>query len=404
MPIVPRMRTRHSARTDVGRVRDHNEDCHLVDPDLRLFVVADGMGGRAAGEIASQLAVEAVKDHVEEARDVVQGFDLGTDVAAAVARIVGEAVLAAAKSVFGASLLEADRRGMGTTLSVLLISGNRAFVSHVGDSRVYLVRAGRATQITRDHSLVDEMVLAGHLTREEADSPELERLRCVLARAVGVANDVAVDVLDFEVLPGDQFLLCSDGLTHYIDEDEIASHLLGNLDASVDKFVALACERGGHDNITAVAVRCESTEPEDMERLRTYERRSQMLSAVPLLHGLDPREFLHVLLAAESVDAMPGSVVLREDQPIPALFVVLEGRIRLARAGDLGEELGPGRWFGDAALVDRWVSAPTAIAVDRCKLVRLTRDALVGVSRREPEIAPKVVAAFAKCAAERLRR
>lgn len=399
------MRTRHAARTDVGRVRDHNEDRHLVDPALGLFVVADGMGGRAAGEIASQLAVEAVHDLVAGRRDATDALvdgRAGTKFDD-IAKMVGESVTSAAQTVFGASLVEADRRGMGTTLTVLLIAGDRAFVAHVGDSRAYLVRGGRATQLTRDHSLVDELVLAGHITREEAGNPELDRLRCVLARAVGVANEVNVDVLHLEVLPGDQFLLCSDGLSHYIDEHEIASQLLGDLDASVDRFVTLACDRGGHDNITALAVRCESTDPLDVDRLRSYERRSAALSRVPLFQSLDPREFLHVLLAAETLEVAPGTIVLREDQPIPALFVVLDGRVRLAREGTPADEAGPGRWFGDASLVDRWVAAPTALAVEPTRLLRLTRDALIAVSRREPEIAPKIVSAFARLAAERLK-
>lgn len=398
------MRYRYSARTDVGRVREHNEDSHLVDADLGLVVVADGMGGRAAGEVASRMAVQAVREHVEGGRALVEACaaaNLGSrtdERADAVAKLLGESVVLAAQAVFGASLAESGQRGMGTTLTTLVLAGDRAFIAHVGDSRAYLVRQGQATQLTRDHSLVDELVLAGQLTREEARSPELERLRCVLARAVGVANEVAVDVQHFEVLPGDHFMLCSDGLTHYLDDVEIAAQLLGNLDASVEKFVSLACERGGHDNITAAAVRCESSDKTDLERLRDFDRRAAALSRVPVLQGLDPREFLHVILAAETVVAEPGTTVLREDSAIPALFVVHEGKVRLSREGRVIGDAGPGAWFGDAALVDRWISAPTAVAADRTRLVRITRESLVAVSRREPEIAPKIVATFARLA------
>ncbi|MCE9636525.1 MAG: protein phosphatase 2C domain-containing protein [Planctomycetes bacterium] len=399
------MRIRPAVHTDVGRVREHNEDNHLVAPELGLFIVADGMGGRAAGEVASHLAVQAVRDYVVAHRDRVDAFTAGESGAPAseIVRVLADSVLAAARSVFGASLAESDRRGMGTTLTALLIANDRAFVAHVGDSRAYLVRNGRATQITRDHSLVDELVLAGQLTREESKAPELERLRCVLARAVGVANDVAVDAMDLEAVPGDQFLLCSDGLSHYVQEDEIAALLLGDLHASVERFVQLACARGGHDNITALAVRCESAEPADMDRLRVSEQKSRALAAVPVLQALDPREFLQVVLASETIEATAGTIVMREDQPIPALFVVLEGRIRLARGGQPIDDAPAGTWFGEAALVDRWVAAPTAIAVEHTLLARLTRDALMAVARREPEIAPKIVAAFARDAAERVR-
>jgi CRP/FNR family transcriptional regulator, cyclic AMP receptor protein len=172
----------------------------------------------------------------------------------------------------------------------------------------------------------------------------------------------------------------------------------------VERFVHLACERGGHDNVTALAVRCESTDAADVERLRVYERRSAALSRVPLFQALEPREFLHVLLAAETIEAEPGTILLREDQPLPALFIVLEGRVRLAREGAPVDEAVAGRWFGEAALVDRWVAAPTALAVERSCLLRLTREALIAVSRREPEIAPKIVSVFARLTAERLRQ
>jgi serine/threonine protein phosphatase PrpC len=405
MPILlTGMRIRHAERTDVGRVREHNEDHSLADPDLRLFVVADGMGGRAAGEVASQLAVAAVRDHVTQGRAILDAFARGGGATATdVAQLLTQSAIAATQRVFAAAQEEETRRGMGTTLTTLLLAGDRAFVAHVGDSRAALLRGGRAYQLTRDHSLIDELILSGHITREESRSPELDRLRCVLARAVGVSNEVAVDVLDLEILPGDQFLLCSDGLCQYVQGEEIAALLSGGIEAAADRLVEMACERGGHDNITVVAVRLESSHPADAERLRLFDRKATALATIPMFRDLSPHEHMHVALAAETIEAAPGTILVREDQPVPALFILLEGRIRLAREGSPGGEVGPGGWFGDASLVDRWVSAPTALAVEPARLVRVTRDSLVAVSRREPEIASKVVSGFARSAAERLR-
>jgi serine/threonine protein phosphatase PrpC len=351
------------------------------------------------------MAVAAVREFVAVRRDVLHAHaaNAGATPAAEVARLLGDAVSAAGRAVFSASTTEAERRGMGTTLTALLICADRAFLAHVGDSRAYLVRGGRATQMTRDHSLIEELVLAGQITREESRQPELDRLRCVLARAVGVASDVAVDVLDLELLPGDQFLLCSDGLSHYMPEEEICAVLLGGLEAAVERLIRTANERGGHDNITAVAIRCESSDPVDVDRLRTHDRKAAALAGVPLLRALDPRELLHIAVVADTLEFDPGAVVMREDQPIPALFVVMEGRVRLSRNGRPTGEIGPGGYIGDSALVDRWIAAPTAVAVQRSRLARLTRDTLIAVSRREPEVSSKIVTAFARGAAERLR-
>jgi PPM family protein phosphatase len=399
------MRFQHAALTDVGRVRDHNEDTLLADPGLGLYIVADGMGGRAAGEVASQMAVAAIRQHLATRTDVLVGHatNPGATPPAEVARLLGDAVAAASREVYAASMTEADRRGMGTTVTALLVSADRAFLAHVGDSRAYLVRGGRATQMSRDHSLIEELVLAGQITREESKSAELDRLRCVLARAIGVASEVSVDVLDFELLPGDQILLCSDGLTHYVTEEEISAVMLGGLTASVERLVRSACDRGGHDNVTAVALRCESSDPLDVDRLRIHDKKAAALAGVPLLRSLDPRELVHVSVVADTLEFDTGATIMREDQPIPALFVVIEGRIRLARNGRAGVEIGPGGYIGDAALVDRWISAPTAVAVQRSRLARLTRDALISVARREPEVSSKIVTAFARETAERLR-
>ncbi len=241
--------------TDVGVVRDHNEDSAHVDPQSQFFIVADGMGGHAAGEVASAMAVDTVKKTLEVQRARVNAFAKGPteDGRRELVQLLQSAVLAAHQAVFQRGQREADKQGMGTTLDVLLIAGSEAFVAHVGDSRTYLIRDGRASQITTDHTVAEVLVIEGKLTIEEA---QVSPLRTILVNAIGVSADVGVEMAHLQLRPADRLLLCSDGLHDYfLAETEIAERLsVGDPRASLFDMVELAKERGGHDNITGVII------------------------------------------------------------------------------------------------------------------------------------------------------
>ncbi len=241
--------------TDVGVVRDHNEDSAHVDSLQRFFIVADGMGGHAAGEVASAMAVETVRATLESATSIIDGFAARpTDNARrALVQLLQSAVLAAHQSVYQRGNKEADKTGMGTTLDVLLIAGHEAFVAHVGDSRTYLIRDGKAAQLTTDHTVAEVLVIEGKLTIEEA---LVSPYRTVLVNAIGVAADVGVEMAHLQLRKGDRLLLCSDGLHDYfLAEQEIADMITaGDARDGLGQMVELAKERGGHDNITGVAI------------------------------------------------------------------------------------------------------------------------------------------------------
>ncbi|HUQ07140.1 MAG TPA: protein phosphatase 2C domain-containing protein [Kofleriaceae bacterium] len=241
--------------TDVGVVRDHNEDSAHVDSLQRFFIVADGMGGHAAGEVASAMAVETVKTTLESATSIIDGFTARpTDNARrALVQLLQSAVLAAHQSVYQRGTKESDKAGMGTTLDVLLIAGQEAFVAHVGDSRTYLIRDGKAAQLTTDHTVAEVLVIEGKLTIEEA---LVSPYRTVLVNAIGVAADVGVEMAHLQLKRGDRLLLCSDGLHDYfLAEQEIADMITaGEARSGLANMVELAKERGGHDNITGVAI------------------------------------------------------------------------------------------------------------------------------------------------------
>jgi serine/threonine protein phosphatase PrpC len=241
--------------TDVGVVRDHNEDSAFSAPELGFFIVADGMGGHAAGEVASAMAVETVKKTLEAAKSEIDAFKAGPSDAGrrALVQLLQSAVLSAHQAVYQRGQAESDKQGMGTTLDVVLVAGGEAFVAHVGDSRTYLVREGRSSQITTDHTVAEVLVIEGKLTIEEA---QVSPLRTILVNAIGVSADVGVEMAHVTLKRGDRILLCSDGLHDYFPvEEEIAQRISAEkVGESLAEMVELAKTRGGHDNITGVAV------------------------------------------------------------------------------------------------------------------------------------------------------
>jgi PPM family protein phosphatase len=221
--------------TDTGRKRRHNEDAFVVQPPL--FAVADGMGGAQAGEIASQLAAEAVAAE--------SGDDSGIERVTAI-------VQAANRRVFERAHEESGLSGMGTTITVALLEDEAVSIGHVGDSRAYLIRDGSLRQLTEDHSLVAELQRSGKLSAEEAvHHPQ----RSVITRALGTDPDVDVDTYTVEPQPGDLFLLCSDGLTSMVEEEHILRVVekhRSDLQTAARALVSSANKGGGEDNITVV--------------------------------------------------------------------------------------------------------------------------------------------------------
>lgn len=231
------------SHTEVGHVRDHNEDAVRVDPELRLFAVADGMGGHQAGERASYLAIRELFDYVE-----YRAGGSKDECLRAAFKVANEAI-------FRESLAVRERRGMGTTMTALWLTDAEYWIGHVGDSRAWIVRDGVCRQITHDHSVMGEQLRQGLITPEQALT---HPLRNVLTRSLGNMPSVEVDVFRGEVVPGDVFVLGSDGMTRALDEPAIGRKVAASpgAQATAAELVRFACEEDGTDNVSVVVVGC----------------------------------------------------------------------------------------------------------------------------------------------------
>ena len=242
--------------TDVGRVRSNNEDCFRIVTPLNLYVLADGMGGEAHGEIASALAVETVVKHCLDAEANPAAKVLGQVQPgwSAETKRLSTALHLANRNICKSAEEHPEQRGMGATLTAAWIDGSKLSIAHVGDSRAYLLRGGSLLQLTRDHSLVAEQVRQGVLTAAEAEESDMQS---VLLRALGAQPEIEVDAEEHVLFPRDVLLLCSDGLTRVVTEPEIAGVLQAETDPvrGAEELVGIANERGGPDNITVVIAR-----------------------------------------------------------------------------------------------------------------------------------------------------
>jgi protein phosphatase len=254
MADAPKTSPAASGASDVGRRREKNEDAYLVDLDLGLFVVADGMGGHAGGDTASQLATATVQQYLRDVRtEEPEAFEPAPLDETPLGARLREAVETASRAIFRTAQADPALAGMGTTLTAVLVQDDRVLLAHVGDSRCYLVRDGRIVQLSEDHSLVNEQVKAGAITAEEART---SRLRNVITRSVGYEEEVTVDLVRVSARPGDRLVLCCDGLTNLVADDEILQ-IVERFDLSdaPRRLIRLANARGGDDNITVVVVR-----------------------------------------------------------------------------------------------------------------------------------------------------
>jgi protein phosphatase len=242
--------------TDPGMVRSHNEDAVAADPANGLAVLADGMGGYNAGEVASGMATTLITTEIQQLLAKVKPYDIDPESNKIIAgQLVREQVMKANASIYHAAQSQPQYAGMGTTLVVCLFYDNKALVAHLGDSRLYRMRDATLKQITRDHSLLQEQIDSGLITAEQAKHAQHKNL---VTKALGIDPTVEPEIREYETRPGDIYLLCSDGLCDMVADEDISMTLeaLGaNLKLAAQQLVQMANDNGGKDNVSVILVR-----------------------------------------------------------------------------------------------------------------------------------------------------
>ena len=392
---------RFYAATDVGRLRDHNEDNYLVDKKLSLFVVADGMGGHAAGEVASALAVRIIHEELKKEAGAIEEAAPHIRGTKQILVILEHAVQKACARIHEEAKADVNKRGMGTTLSALLIAGSHGFIAHVGDSRIYLLRDGRIQQVTEDHTVYNELVKRGKLTKDQIEKVAQKN---AITRAVGVYERVEVDTLFIEVLPGDQFLLASDGLHGYIAHTAELEPYFDeeNGQTAADGLIELANKKGGKDNITAVLVRLGEGDAKDSVRARRLALKRDVLVKMPLFSRLQERELLRIMQVAEVLAFEADQVVFSEGDRGDELFIVLSGAVEISRMGSVLSEAGAGDHIGEMALIRSMPRSATVKATEASELIALRRSDFFEILRKEHEMAVKLLWQFLGVLADRL--
>jgi serine/threonine protein phosphatase PrpC/CRP-like cAMP-binding protein len=392
-----------AVRTDVGRVRDHNEDRPLVDEALGLYLVCDGMGGHAAGEVASELASRTVQETIRAAAGADSGEGLSPEAAARIEAVMRSALENANARVHELGQQDPAKVGAGTTCTALLVRDGRGYLGHVGDSRAYLKRQGSLHRLSADHCIIEEQVRGG-VPREEA-----EKMFPVnaLTRAIGPHASVLVDTLVFDVLPGDTFLLCSDGLYEYFpaESDELSPLLDEKVPQIAELLIALANERGGGDNITAVTLRIHAdaaATATEAERTSRVQEDLAALVRMQLFNDMSYPELLEIADGLEIETVEEGTAIVTEGETSDNLYVISGGGVKVERADQIIAELGPGDHFGEMAVLTSRPRAATVRATEETRLLALPRQAIYSLFARRPAIGMKFLWTLAQVQSIRL--
>jgi serine/threonine protein phosphatase PrpC len=392
---IPRFdfRVDYAGTSDVGKIRKNNEDALAILPDLALFGVADGMGGHAAGEVASRLALETVASVMreKEARRVLDKFPKDPTLEAR------HAMFALLRRIFqranDAVRAEADARqetaGMGTTLDIALLLRDRAFVAHTGDGRVYLARSSAVIQLTHDHALFESLVAAGTMRHTPRAAGDARRRRNPLVNAIGISKDVSVDTCFVELTRGDRLLLCSDGVHSEIESETLLGQLLrtGSAEDGANALVSYALRKGGRDNATALVIEvCERfvARPTPDGEPSSGPVSSDILVArhSALLEDLPIASVLAALAAAVEVE-------IAKDQKVPRLvasdwvcYIIVSGQVKMPD----GRVLGPSGLLFVESLMGVAREGELPMVIENARLMRLRADDFAEVCEQDVEL------------------
>jgi PPM family protein phosphatase len=383
--ILPRFdyRIDFASATDVGLVRQNNEDRLLCCPELALFGLADGMGGHAAGEVAAQIAVDTVRAELlrTPATAILNGYvaDPNIEARREVFALLRRVTEAAHHAVLEARRKEPSYEGMGTTLDFVLLAHSRAFFAHAGDSRAYLVRPTATVQLTQDHALYETLRAAGTPT------PPRKPRRNPLVNAIGLAATVSVDTLFVDLARGDRILLCTDGVHNAIDSEASLSRFCGkgSPEEVAAGLIKHARDRGGHDNASVIVLDIRDRFVRRADDAGPSARDLSILSACPLLSGMPPAAVLGALAAGVEVEVATGDRIPRDVASDLVAYLVLDGVVELPD----GRRIGPSGLLFAESLVGARRKGELPVAGGRTRLIRIRNDDFAEVCEHDAELA-----------------
>lgn len=390
--------------TDKGNHRQSNQDSYIADDTLGLYVVCDGMGGRAGGETASALAVEAVRSFISEKRDdIVRSLEQSNDRFGA-CDLVRKAVNRACQAVFEKAEQTPELKGMGTTLTMLVVGRTTGVLAHVGDSRAYVVRGGVVHQLSKDHTVVQEMIDKGILPADNAeDSPFAH----VLSRAVGTQPLTQVDTLAIDILQNDSFLLCSDGLTQVVDIGTELGEFLESCppEKLAKTLVDTANARDTSDNSTALLVSTHvSSEDAAIEEERSNEvlLRIEALQGVFLFRDLSLEELSRVVNRAYVTTLEKGEALFRQGELDDSLYIVLDGELAVQRGDEQVAVIRRGNHVGEMSMLTSTPRSANVSALRKCRLLNIERKDFEAILLAHPTTGVRLLTALSRELSSRL--
>lgn len=405
------MKCKHSSASQAGSSKATNQDAYLVDDRLSIHLVCDGMGGHRGGETAAQLACNTTLNYLRKHQEAILGFAAGTESKETLVDLVTSAILTANSEIYRMAAAEPSLAGMGTTLAMLLITGNLGIVAHVGSSRVYLYRNDQLTQLTKDHTLSQELIDRGLMTEAKAAKWAYGR---VLSRALGPMEAVVVNTLQLDILPGDRFVLATDGVTTALTADEIKAVLANSSQDTVAQLLVQASHANDHENrsenhsddaTVIVADSLSDISDEALQQARTWEvlQKTSSLQDMFLFRSLDPRSIMQIVSNSVIMYNDPSDLLFNQGDVEQNIYIILEGDFEVLVNDTVIAKLSRGNHFGEMS----WFSQEPRSATVRCcsnsKLLKVSALFLESFILRSPEAGVLILRELARELSIRLR-
>lgn len=397
------MKANGYALSDPGLKRSANEDFFLMDEEIGLFVVCDGVGGHVAGGTASDMAGKMIRKVMNEGRTILQKYnsDRSLKNRAVVAGLLQKAIQTANEQIYRMAEVDVVKRGMCTTVVALVILDDYAILAHAGDSRIYLYRSGQVHQLTEDHKYAIEMVKRGMMKAEDAaKSPQAN----VLTRAVGIQPAVQIDTLQLELAAGDFFLLCSDGLHNYADRNELKRRFsTADPRTMPSELVEFAKSMGGADNVTAICVKLEMEKTAKDDVVDAL-KKTEIFGKIPMFRYLGYTEMTKVLSIAHLKKFSQGAAVVKQGDPSDEMYIVAAGDTDVLKNNVKIAERKKGDFFGEMGIFDNAPRSATVMATTDVTAITLHRKDLLELLRQESQIAVKLLWALNRELNDRIRK